>query len=243
MVRSSSSATGVHPPPCHAAVLGHRHLPVSQVVLRSAPTDPRRQSTWPPSSESVRADAGRAQFVAHHAPLPAEVVWAPQPAAVDRKITTFHLATSPRKRPGCPSGLDAAGSGNGPVSPLSQPFPAPFRSPPLWRPVRAGSGWESGELVDHAVSSVSCGSSGGPVAAGPGKHGHAGTCSTWPVTTRRARWPVVPVRRAWTSTAVLALLAAIDGTGGLLGARRQGCGPDHSGASGRRCVPPSRCAT
>jgi len=47
------------------------------------------------------------------------------------------LVTSPRKRPGCPSGLDAAGSGNGPVSPLSQPFSG---SVPVSSVMEAGQG-------------------------------------------------------------------------------------------------------
>ena len=47
------------------------------------------------------------------------------------------VATSPRKRPGCPSGLDAAGSGNGPVSQFSQPFSG---SVPVSSVMEAGQG-------------------------------------------------------------------------------------------------------
>ena len=48
-----------------------------------------------------------------------------------------HYLLRPEKRPGCPSGLDAAGSGNGPVSPLSQPFSG---SVPVSSVMEAGQG-------------------------------------------------------------------------------------------------------
>ena len=102
----------------------HRRCPDLDRTRRSSPT------TWSRSAPSP----GNGRPPQAHRPAQPSATSAPDPAPL---LFQVEVATSPRKRPGCPSGLDAAGSGNGPVSPLSQPFSG---SVPVSSVMEAGQG-------------------------------------------------------------------------------------------------------